>query len=185
MPSFLEIQFPTDISQGVTGGLEFLTDIATVESGQEVRNVAWTFPRGSWDVTAGVRNATDYARLLAFFNVVQGRAYGFRFKDWSDFTDGGLGLVLDNGAGVKYLYKRYTFGGVTYDRQITTPTGVITLAGGGSVASTTGIVTGGTPGTAWTGEFDVPARFDTDSMKMQLPTTNVGAWNTFTVVALR
>jgi uncharacterized protein (TIGR02217 family) len=184
MPSFLEIQFPTDISWGVTGGAEFLTDVAVVDSGQEVRNVGWTFPRGVWDVTAGIRTATDYARLLAFFYAVQGKAYGFRFKDWTDYTDGGIGLVLSDGANNR-LYKRYTFSGSTYDRMITKPTGTIVLAGGGSCAAATGIVTGGTAGTAWTGQFDVPARFDTDKMQMQAAGPDAGAWQNFTVVAIR
>jgi uncharacterized protein (TIGR02217 family) len=41
MMSFEEIQFPTDISYGATGGPIFLTDVVATVSGHEQRNSKW------------------------------------------------------------------------------------------------------------------------------------------------
>ena len=74
--------------------------------------------------------------------------------------------LLDLGGGVYQLNKRYQVGidedgnPVYQDRPIYKPVpGTVVLSGGGSVDYTTGLVTGGSGGTA-SFEFDVPVRFD-------------------------
>jgi uncharacterized protein (TIGR02217 family) len=163
----------------------FKTTIIELLSGHEQRNIDWSRVRGEWDVAHGIKTQDELDELLAFFYARQGRAHGFRFKDWNDFRDRGQGLVLNDG-GNDRLYKRYSSGGVNYDRMITKPVdGTIVLAGGGTVAPATGIVTGGTAGTAWTGEFDVPVRFDTDHMATRIEAFNVYTWGQVIIKEIR
>lgn len=169
--NFLDIRFPPLISLGAEGGAEFLTDIVITSSGQEVRNQNWERQRMRFDVAHAARREGDWRKLQAFFLVCAGRAKTFRFKDWTDYVCvSGDGIFQDADSGSplgKQMYKRYTFGGQTYYRKITKPvSGKVTVTGGGSLDYSTGIVSGGSP-TAWYGEFDIHARFDTDAMRSE------------------
>ena len=83
--SFIETQFPTDISYGALGGAGFQTDVVTVNSGYEQRNSVWQDARCKWDVSYGARTQAQLSTLISFFRVMGGRANGFRFKDWQDY----------------------------------------------------------------------------------------------------
>lgn len=188
--AFIETQFPPDIALGATGGAGFNTDVIVVNSGFEQRNATWQDARSVWDVAHGVKTQTQLDVLIAFFRVMKGRANGFRFKDWTDYTataSNGIFSAID--ATHFQMVKRYTTAGNNHDRTITKPiTGTITITGG-TVASTdytTGIVTmtSGTP-TAWAGQFDVPARFDIDQMKVSIEHYNAFSWGQIPVVEIR
>ena len=43
--AFVEVQFPTDISYGSSGGPEYATDIVATNSGYEQRNINWAQAR--------------------------------------------------------------------------------------------------------------------------------------------
>jgi len=45
----------------------------------------------------GLKSKTDMDVLQAFFRARYGKAYGFRFKDWSDYQAVGQTLGLGNG----------------------------------------------------------------------------------------
>ncbi|HNT63658.1 MAG TPA: DUF2460 domain-containing protein [Candidatus Desulfobacillus denitrificans] len=188
--AFIETRFPDDISYGATGGPGFQTDVIVVNSGHEQRNAAWEDARGMWDVSHGVRSAAQLATLIAFFRVMKGRANGFRFKDHQDFkAESGEGIFRTLSATTFQMVKRYTLGGSVHDRDIKKPVAGTVLVTGGSgvsVDTTTGIVTvtSGTP-TAWTGEFDVPARFDTDQMRTSIIAYNTHSWGQIPVVEIR
>jgi uncharacterized protein (TIGR02217 family) len=184
-------RFPDAIALGAEGGPMFSTDIAELASGYESRNITWDSPRHVYDVTLLNRPQTELDTLKAFFLAIRGMGHGFRFKDWSDYsatsTVGLLGTGVGTGVATYQMSKRYTSGAVNTDRQIKKPvSGTITVyknavaqtivpsapgSGQVSIDYTTGIVTfGGTaPGggdtITWAGEFDVPVRFDTDSMR--------------------
>lgn len=83
--SFADVQFPTSISQGATGGPRFSTTVQTLSSGFEHRNINWKNRRGEWDVATGLRTQEQVEELLDFFHARNGKAWGFRFKDWSDY----------------------------------------------------------------------------------------------------
>lgn len=128
----------------------FNTSIVTTFGGFEQRNVNWQKARGRWDVSTGLKNKTDMDTLQAFFRARFGKAYGFRFKDWTDYQ--AVGQVLGNGNGVIttfQLTKLYTSGSNTYSREIKKPvSGTIkiylngVLQGAGfTVDLTTGVVT--------------------------------------------
>ncbi len=209
--SFAEIQFPTDVSQGAVGGPGFSTSIITLSSGAEQRNVNWSLARGEWDVSKGLQTQEQVETLLAFFNARAGRAYGFRFKDWTDYrlprwrtTPGDMDplpvLFTTNGTRVTFqLVKTYGDTVATYIRPILKPVvGTLLLYNNGvatfdfTVDTTTGIVTLGSTTAATTGhlitgscEFDVPCRFDTDSMKVSITTTEIYAWSSISIVEIR
>lgn len=188
--AFIETQFPSNISLGATGGPGFQTDVVSVNSGHEQRNAAWQDARGAWDVAHGVRTQAQMDELVAFFRVMKGRANGFRFKDWSDYTVGsGEGVFRTIDSTHFQLVRRYTTSGNNHDRDISKPvSGTLSITGGtvSSVDYTTGIVTmsSGTP-TAWTGEFDVPCRFDTDQMKVRIDLSTIYTWGSIPVVEIR
>lgn len=213
--SFQEVQFPAGISQGAVGGPRFNTTILALSSGAEHRNINWTGRRGEWDVSTGLRTQTQIEELLDFFHARFGRAYGFRFKDWSDYqcprwyaTPGDLFALplwmttVGSTTRTFQLTKTYEDAGGTYTRLIQKPvTGTLALYNNGvpmvpttdfTVDTTTGIVTISTAiatvaGQLITGncEFDVPCRFDTDDMKITTTTTNNFSWGPVPVVEIR
>lgn len=86
MPNFHEIQFPTDISYNSKGGPGFQTNIIETDSGNEVRVSRWSSPRRRYNVAYGVKTLQQLATLAAFYIARMGPAYGFRYKDFADFT---------------------------------------------------------------------------------------------------
>lgn len=180
--AFHDIRFPDEISYGATGGPEFQTSIVMVKSGQESRNQNWSQSRIKWDISTAIRDRADLNQLVAFFRAREGRAHGFRFKDWTDFTGTQQNIGTGNGVITAFqLTKTYNDGLITKVRTITKPvTGTVRIYlngveqfSGFTVGVTTGIVTftvapgAGVVVTA-TYEFDIPARFDNDQLKINI-----------------
>ncbi len=139
--------------------------------------------RRAWDVASGLKKQAQI-ELIAFFRARTGKAYGFRFKDWTDHRATGQLLGTGDDALTQFqLVKHYPSGSVIEVRTITKPVagtvqvyldGVEQLSGW-SVNTTTGLVTFGTApgvGVEVTAdfEFDVPVRFDTDHMAVTIET---------------
>ena len=186
--AFLEILFPTDINFSSVGGPGFSTDIFIGSGGVESSNQNWTRPVERWNVVYGAKPQDDLKTLLQFFMVCQGKAHGFRFKNYVDF-EVVTPIPIGTGTGALttfQLSKRYTFGGQNYDRKISKPvsgTTTIYLNGvlqgsGWTIDITTGIVTFSVaPGAgvvvSAAFQFDVPMRFDTDVIAITLSTYKV------------
>ena len=51
--------------------------------------------RGRWDVASGLKKQAQIDELIAFFRARRGKAYGFRFKDWTDYK--ATGQLLGDG----------------------------------------------------------------------------------------
>ena len=86
MPTpFMDITFPNAVGRGATGGPGFSTTVVTLASGDENRNSNWAKARGNWDISTGIRTRAQMSDVVAHFYVVCGKAYSFRFKDWSDY----------------------------------------------------------------------------------------------------
>ncbi len=177
MLAFLETpRFNTEIRYGARGGPEFRTEIVTVTSGAEQRNVGWADSRGQWQSGDDVYTREELDSLIAFFRERMGRAGGFRFKDWSDWEVAAVTSKIGTITGSTttfQLQKKYVNGANTVYRDIKKPVpDTVTIYNGSGVALvaptidyTTGIVTlsaGDYSAYTWTGEFDVPARFDVD-----------------------
>jgi uncharacterized protein (TIGR02217 family) len=85
MTSFHEVRFPDNLAYGATGGPEFSTTVVATGAGHEKCNVNWAQARGRWDVASGRKKQAQIDELIAFFRARRGKAYGFRFKDWTDY----------------------------------------------------------------------------------------------------
>lgn len=199
MTGFHEVRFPDAIARGATGGPVHDTSIVTTAAGFERRNINWSSPLGRWDVGTGLRSRADFESFIAFFRARQGRAYGFRFKDWSDYSATGVVIGIGDGSRTSFqLIKRYSSGPADVTRAITKPVaGTVALhrdgalvTSGISIAHATGIVSFSTAPAMGVGitagfEFDVPVRFDSDLMALSLANYARGDWPEIPIVELR
>jgi uncharacterized protein (TIGR02217 family) len=146
--AFIENQFPTDISIGAKGGPKWRTTVTETISGWEQRLQNWSNLKGVYDVGYGVKSIADLQSLRDFFNETRGRAHGFRFKDWLDYSVTDEALV-PNGSDTVQLIKTYGSGFNNYVKNIIKPVSspaVTMKRNGGSfttftVDTTTGIIT--------------------------------------------
>ena len=210
--SFHEIRFPIAISLGAIGGPERRTDVVALASGFEERNSRWADSRRSYDVGYGARNADDIHAIVAFFEERRGKLYGFRFKDHADFKScpplaaiSALDQAIGSGTGSQagfQLRKSYGVVHAPFERVIRKPVaGTVQIAVDGlpmvagidfTVDGTTGLVTflpGNEPaeGTAITAgfEYDVPVRFDTDKLEINLHSLTHGSIPHIPIVEVR
>ncbi len=199
MSGFHDVRFPPEIAYGASGGPEYQTAVVTTFAGFERRNVDWSRARGRWNVGTGIRKRDHVAEVIAFFRARFGRAYGFRFKDWSDF-DAAEPQRIGTGDGATtafQLVKHYGPEPHRVARRITRPVeGTVVVfadgveSGGWSVDHATGLVTldsAPAEGAEVTAvfEFDVPVRFDTDTMDLSIETFEMGQWSRIPLVELR
>lgn len=208
--AFHEVRFPTGIALDASGGPERRTEIATLGSGFEERNSPWAHARRRYNAGYGVRSLDDVHAVIAFFEARHGRLHGFRWKDRADFkscaplqspaaTDQSVGIG-DGIATTFALVKRYASGAEAYDRPIRKPvagTVLVAVADVPHVAGTdftldaaTGIVTFVTPpavGASITAgfEFDVPVRFDTDFLEINVAAFRAGDVPNIPIIELR
>lgn len=193
MVHFHDVRLPTNIALGASGGPERRTEIVTLGSGFEERNSPWAHSRRRYNAGYGLRSLSDVHSLIAFFEARRGRLYGFRWKDFADHQSVAPGLSpgaedqpLGTGDGVQtrfVLTKSYHSGGESYVRPIKKPVaGTVRTAIDGAeqaagadftVDAATGELVFAVPpeaGTAVTAgfAFDVPVRFDTDSLTINL-----------------
>lgn len=123
--SFHEVLFPPEIAYGASGGPKFKTAVFSADSGYEQRTLDWKDVRAEYDVSHTVKNPEQRDALLNFFMARRGMAYGFRFKDWNDYTLRQEVIALgDNVTKTFQVKKRYTSDqgageSWTYDRKIT------------------------------------------------------------------
>jgi len=196
---FHEVRFSLDVSLGSRGGPVRRTDIVTLASGREHRNSRWAGSRRRYDAGLGVRTVDALHAVIAFFEERRGRLFGFRFRDRTDWRSGPpsreptpLDQRIGTGTGAErnfQLVKAYGSAFAPYSRTIVKPVGgTVRVALNGveqAVGSSfncdpaTGIVTFGaappsgaviTAGFA----FDVPVRFDTDELDIDLSTFDAG-----------
>lgn len=199
MTDFTEVQFPTDISYGATGGPMFLTDIVTSLSGYEQRNAKWSQSRAKYNVASGVKTETQWQELIAFFRARMGKAVGFRFKDWSDYQGENEEIGTGDDSTTDFqLVKIYSSGSVAISRDISKPvSGTVNIyvdsvlqVSGVTVDTATGIITFDTaPATdeviTADFEFDVPVRFDTDELALSMDSFDAGSWNSIPLIEVR
>lgn len=206
--AFHEVRFPDNISRGARGGPERRTQIVEMASGDEERNASWADSRRRYDASYGVRKADDLAAVTAFFEARRGRLYGFRWKDWADYKSGVPSAIpaatdqpigTGSGAATSFqLVKLYTSGAQSWTRTITKPVaGTVALALNGvtqitgwTVNTTTGTVTfaaAPAPGVVIAAgfEFDVPVRFDTDTLDVTLDFERLGSITSIPLIEVR
>lgn len=146
-PVIDEVRLSENISRGATGGPEYSTVVVTGKSGAEQRIAQRGQGLYRYDVEHQSRTAAMAAEIIAFFQARMGKARGFRFKDWGDYSATDEPLA-PTGTPTVQLIKTYSSGLVDRVRPITKPVaGTVTLRKnasnlvGISVATTTGLVT--------------------------------------------
>ena len=197
--SFHEVQFPTSLSFGALGGPQRRVDVVTLANGFEERNTPWAHSRRVYDAGLGLRSLDDVEAVIAFYEARFGQMFGFRWKDWSDYKSsipsakpdrGDQQIALGDGVTTEFqLIKTYRSGGHTYARPIKKPVqGSVVIAVEQddkkdtidyTVDDTTGMITFVHPPDPDTRvfagyEFDVPVRFDSDSLLTNIASFHAG-----------
>lgn len=179
--TFHDVQFPTTLSEGYTGGPGFRTDIVETDGGHEERVARWADARRTWRAARDLATQAQAAELVRFFLARQGALHSFRWKDWTDYTSNADGrtapthldqacATVDGSTTQFQLFKTYVSGSQSYARRILLPvSGTVKIGVSGSevlsgwtVNLTTGVVTfssapAATPTAGF--EFDCEARF--------------------------
>ncbi len=209
---FHDIRFPTAISFGATGGPERRTDIVVLGSGHEERNQRWADSRRRYDAGYGLKSLADLEAVIAFFEERRGRLHGFRWKDHADFkscaanatpaaADQAIGVGDDTTTEFQ-LTKIYGTSFAPWAREIKKPVDGTVLVAVDGVPQTegsdftsdaaAGLITfqpGSIPpsGAAITAgfEFDVPVRFDTDRLEINLDGFRHGSIPSIPLVEIR
>ena len=189
--AFDNVRFPVAISRGLAGGPERRTDVVMTASGREERNARWANSRRKYNAGYGVKSLDDIHAVVAFFEERRGRLYAFRFKDHTDWksckpsqTPSATDQVIGTGDGVTTTFQLVKNYGTArpWPRPVTAPVAGTVLASVNGVATTqftvdvtTGLLAfnaGNIPPIAAVVaagfEFDVPVRFDTDEIKINL-----------------
>ena len=204
--NFHDTRFPIALSLGSSGGIERRTEIVSLVNGFEERNTPWELSRRRYDAGIGVRSLDDLDRLVAFFEARRGRLYGFRWRDAIDWkscvpsaeisaTDQSIGTG-DGAESIFALTKTYGDAVASHVRPITKPVGdSVRVAVDGvevpfGIDVTDGRVILATPPAAGAEvtagfAFDVPVRFDTDLIEVNLTAFEAGEIPSVPVVEVR
>lgn len=209
---FHEVQFPTSISFGSSGGPERRTEIVVLGSGHEERNTRWADSRRNYNAGFGIKNLDDLHSTISFFEERRGKLYGFRWKDHVDHKScpplqntsaGDQHIATADGSEVNFqLQKQYGQNHSPYHRIINKPVvGSLLLSVDDVIKTetvdfeidyTTGQITflaGAIPNAGQEikagFEFDVPVRFDTDELKVNLSQFNAGDIPNIPIIEVR
>ncbi len=212
MAAFHEILFPLEIALGSAGGPERRTEIVTLASGREERNTRWAHSRRRFDAGYGIKSFEALSQAIAFFEERRGRLHGFRWRDRLDHSSAAPGIAvtpldqtLGAGDGETSIFGlKKTYGGAfePYARPIAKPVAgsVVVAVDGEEVGEgdaftcdvATGVVTFAEghvpgPGALVTAGFlfDVPVRFDTDYLEVDLSAFAAGAIPKIPMIEIR
>lgn len=199
--AFEEVAFPLRIALGASGGPVRQTELVTLGSGYEQRNARWAFSRRRFDAGIGVRSIGDLHEVVSFFEARSGRLVGFRFRDPlvnksctpnSQISPDDQLIGEGDGTNTRFqLVIASSNEQVNPPRIIAKPVsetvriavdGVELVEGAGFVVDTTVGVVEFQPGnipqsgeTVTAGfEFDIPVRFDTDEITVNLRAFEAG-----------
>ena len=208
--AFHSVQMPNKVWFGVTGGPNFKTQTLSTTGGHEGRAQNWASSRNSYVAEFDLQDFDEFRDLLNFFHARNGRAFGFRFRDWLDYKHDMSDddayeeiLVAVGGETAAQIIKTYEISG--YERSITKPIDgtieiYVTPDGGSRTLMTetteytidyeTGVITFVSPLTAldtieWRGEFDVPVRFNDDTMSAVLLNHGRFNWSSIRLTEIR
>ncbi|MBB3949336.1 DUF2460 domain-containing protein [Aureimonas jatrophae] len=208
IPSFCDERFPLRLSLSTSGGPERRTDIVRLSTGFENRNQRQRHSARRYDAGSGVKALADLALVLDFFEARRGRLVAFRFRDPFDHASARFGLpvtAFDQTLGVGdgqrtefALVKRYGAGEGAYERPICKPVAdTLRVAVGGTqtgagfaLDAATGLLRFDAPpvaGAAVTAGFlfDVPVRFYTDHLAINLAAFEAGEIPTIPLIEVR
>lgn len=193
--AFDNVRLPEDIERDSVSSPRFQTTVTTLGRGAEQRNVDWAQQRCKFDISYGIQYEDDVKKVVDFFYARLGMARGFRFKDWSDYKGENELLGIGDGTKTAFQLVRNYVSLVTYVRKILCPVaGSVSVTVDGSPAlfginNDTGVITLTAP--AANGkevrasfEFDVPVRFNSDELKLNIAIFNASAIDSIELVEL-
>jgi len=203
--TFHDLRFSPALSFASTGGVERRTEIVTLASGHEERNTPWAQARRRYDAGLGLRSLDDLHAVLAFYEARRGPLHAFRWKDWLDHrscapseTPAPTDQPIGTGDGATDSFRlAKSYGSVAPTvRPITRPVeGSVRIAVDGvetaaSVDHATGIVTFAAPPAADAAitagfEFDVPVRFASDRLEVNLAAFEAGEIPSIPILEVR
>jgi uncharacterized protein (TIGR02217 family) len=201
--SFDDVHLPEEIESGALVGPRFSTSVISMQGGKEQRNSEWDQERLTANIAYGLMRKVDEAEIansfqliMNFYRARRGRWRGFRFKDWSDYEFNQNVLVPMDDTGLRFQVGKWYD---EYFRAITRPVpGTLFVSIGGDPPSS--------EGNGWTldplgvikladrpfadvvietGEFDVPMRFDTDVMQVNLEWAEAGSISSIDLIQIR
>lgn len=209
----LNVRLSDEVEQNSQGGPQFNTTVLQLSGGGEKRNIEWQYPRVQWDISYGVSSPDLLNEVKDLFYVTFGRGYGFRFKDWSDYIIGnettGAPQTIGAGTGAATVFqivRTYTVTDVDGVTQYTATRKITRIVKGtlkvyvGGVLKTetthytvnydTGAITflaapSNLAVIAVYSEFDIPVRFDTDVLKLNLIWKGAGSIPPINIYELR
>lgn len=168
------------------------TEIVSTDGGREVRNIRTAGGRLRFEITyPHSQQGAVYLAVKAAYKAARGGLHSFDFQDHSEHTATDAIFGTGDGTTTAFpLYIPYEFGDEVHFRRIYRPVSAITIkkngvtmVGGYSVNYDTGIVTftsaplaeaGETPADSlsWSGEFNIPVRFDS-TFNTSMPATHL------------
>lgn len=180
-----DYRLPAGIEKGSKFTINFQNVIQEAISGNEQRFAQWSKCRATADISYGLQNSTDpvgdFRAILHLYRAHYASLLPFRFKDWSDYSCTDENFGTGNGSQFVFQLKKtydpsYILlnmaGSVLYVRDITLLASVPVIKVDGVTKTVVtdynianGLVTFTSPpangkACTWTGEFDVPMRFD-------------------------
>ena len=199
-------RLPPSIERGAIGGPEFKNVVQSAAAGTERRVRQWAQCRARYDIAYGLLNSGDpignYQAILHLFYAHFGMLHPFRFKPWDDFQASNELLGTGDGSTTEFqLLKTYdpslillsVAGSLYYVRLIVLPVAsslVMTLDGAPTTAYTLGdggMITFTSAPTAgqiirWSGEFDLPMRFNTDYLPITMDVNEIAQIQSIPIV---
>jgi uncharacterized protein (TIGR02217 family) len=193
--AFDDVTFPLAIGRGAEVRPRFSTAIVTTASGHEQRNADWSTARMEFDAGPGLRSEADVRTLISFFRARRGSAKAFRFRDVLDYSSNNMvgapgagDQLIGTGDGVRTrfpLVKRYGAGPDAEVRVISRPVvgtvavalnGTPQLSGWALSGAEVEFVIAPPAGSAITAgfQFDVPVRFASDQLEVDVATFAAG-----------
>ena len=175
---FNEARLLDCVAYGSQFGYRYNTRINELRNGVERRNAEWERPLMRGTVIFQNLRQGDADAVIAAHHACMGSLVGFRVKDWFDFKAENEFIGTATGVAQQMqLIKTYTFGSFSNHRVIYKPVnGTVKIFSNefeipATIDYTTGIVSfSAQPGNdiTWSGEFDVPVRFEDDEMSFSI-----------------
>jgi uncharacterized protein (TIGR02217 family) len=174
--TYRAIRLPDCFAFGAQGGPNFVTIVATTDSGDESREGTIGKGLGRWTISYQATLADEWDEFIDFFCIVGARRDTWGFRDALDYvcTTTQSRLTQVSGSTTQWqMWKRRSVGALTYDQKIILPiANTLVVNGGGSytLSATGGVITkvsGGNP-TSFSCRFDKLCRFDIDHLQQTI-----------------
>ncbi|MEZ5872414.1 MAG: DUF2460 domain-containing protein [Nitratireductor sp.] len=199
LQAFHEIRFPFALALGGSAGPVTRTEIVQLASGREQRNGRWARARRRFDAGSAIRTFAQLQEIASFFEARHGRLYGFRFRDPLDHKScpasraiTPLDQLIGTGDAATASFQLVKTGEIgAPQRVISKPVGgtvrvavdgieqdadtafTLDTASGEITFATAHVPAQGAQITAGF-EFDVPVRFDSDELVINLAAFGAG-----------